>query len=716
MNAAVDLGLVAALVTAILFAALALHLGRLIAGAGGKWDPGAKWLLVATGLSAAWATAEALFLGLGLRSLAHAAVAMDLVRYAAWFGFLLALLRPDPASGERSGRPWLAQVAGLLLVLAGIARLALLIQPSHAATWRPILLGSSLGMAAFGLLLVEQLFRNQSQDGRWNAKLACTGLGIGFLFDLYLHAEAAMFGRYDPGMLQARPFVHAMAVPLLFISSKRHRTWIQNMRVSQAAVFYSASLLLVGGYLLFVAAAGYYVRYAGGSWGGALQVTLLSGAALVLVLILLSGTLRSRLRVFVGKHFFRYRYDHRQEWLRFTARLSGSDSPQEISLCAIQGLADLVESPGGSLWSRGLDDDRFVESARWNVPAHSESIPASHSFSAFILERDWVIDLKEFRNHPSKYSSLTIPLWLVTDPAAWLVIPLPVGEELFGFVVLTQPRAPVDLNWEVRDLVKTAARQAAAFLAHVHATAALLESRKLDDFNRMSAFVVHDLKNIVTQLSLMLKNAERHSDNPEFQQDMMLTVRNSVEKMRQLILQLREGQPAAQGAVGVNLSEVLHRLQQSVRAGQRNIELEIVERPVCRGEEARVERVIGHVIQNSLDATPVTGRVRVRLLRVAGRAVVEVIDNGVGMTQEFIRTRLYRPFNTTKAAGMGIGAYESYRYLNELGGSIVAESELGQGTTVVMQFPLMETMARSDRAGPERAGASVAESEDFRSP
>jgi putative PEP-CTERM system histidine kinase len=244
----------------------------------------------------------------------------------------------------------------------------------------------------------------------------------------------------------------------------------------------------------------------------------------------------------------------------------------------------------------------------------------------------------------------------------------------------------------------------------------VLESRKLDDFNRMSAFVVHDLKNIVTQLSLMLKNAERHSDNPEFQQDMMLTVRNSVEKMRQLILQLREGQPAAQGAVGVNLSEVLHRLQQSVRAGQRNIELEIVERPVCRGEEARVERVIGHVIQNSLDATPVTGRVRVRLLRVAGRAVVEVIDNGVGMTQEFIRTRLYRPFNTTKAAGMGIGAYESYRYLNELGGSIVAESELGQGTTVVMQFPLMETMARSERAGPERAGASVAESEDFRSP
>lgn len=692
MSMTLDAALSGFVLTALLYAGFVAHLLRRWGWAGRRSGPAYSCLLGASITSAAWSAAEAAFQVSELRAVAGLAVALDLLRYAFWFGFALALLQPEAAAQEARTRGGLVRMAWALLAAALAARVGAVLLPEFGAALIRPLLASSLALAVFGLVLVEQVFRGQSESGQWNAKLVCLAMGVGFLFDLFLHAEAVMFGRFDSGTLEARGLVHAIAVPLLVVASRRHDSWIEKMRVSRAAAFYSATLLLAGGYLVFVAAAGYYVRYVGGSWGRALQITLLFGAGLLLLLLLLlSGTLRSRLRVFLGKHFFRYRYDYRQEWLRFTARLSASGSPNEIGSSVIQALADLVESPGGSLWSRGIDGDQFVQAARWNAPAIAEREPKSSSLCRFMLERDWVVDLAEFRNQPRRYGELVLPLWLTTSPSTWLVIPLVVAEELTGFVVLMTPRTAFDLNWEVRDLLKTAARQAAAFLAHTHATEALLESRKLDAFHRMSAFVVHDLKNIVTQLSLMMKNAERHSDNPEFQQDMILTVQHSLEKMRQMILQLREGQAPAGGSPGVDLAAVLMRVGASARQGSREVELEVIDRIATRGDETRLERVIGHVVQNALDATPPSGQVAVRLYRDAGRAVVEVRDTGVGMTPEFVQNRLYRPFNTTKTTGMGIGAYESHQYLKELGGSIDVFSEVGRGTTVRMFMPLMPT-------------------------
>jgi putative PEP-CTERM system histidine kinase len=290
-----------------------------------------------------------------------------------------------------------------------------------------------------------------------------------------------------------------------------------------------------------------------------------------------------------------------------------------------------------------------------------------------------------------------VPLWLATSPVAWLVVPLIVGDGLIGFVVLARPRTAVSLNWEVRDLLKTAARQAASFLAQMHATEALLEARKFDAFNRMSAFVVHDLKNIITQLSLMLKNAQRHHDNPEFQQDMLLTVESSLEKMRQMMAQLREGEKPVVGASsGVDLPAVLSRLEAMARARGRELEVEIVDRVATRGHTQRLERVLGHVVQNALEATPVSGRVWVSLRQSVGRASVTIGDTGSGMSPEFIQSQLFRPFSSTKQSGMGIGTYESYQYIKELGGNISVDSELGRGTVVSILLPLFDMQIRSD--------------------
>jgi putative PEP-CTERM system histidine kinase len=244
--------------------------------------------------------------------------------------------------------------------------------------------------------------------------------------------------------------------------------------------------------------------------------------------------------------------------------------------------------------------------------------------------------------------------------------------------------------------LRTAGRQAASYLAQMQSTEALLDARKFDAFNRMSAFVVHDLKNIVTQLSLMLRNAERHRDNPEFQKDMMETIQHSVERMRQLMLQLREGATPPGSPIGVDLGRIVERVAEAKALADRPVETHVAERLMTRGHEERMERVIGHLVQNAIDACGSSGRVWVRLERESGLARIEVGDTGHGMSPEFIRERLFKPFQTTKAAGMGIGAYESFQYIRELGGKVDVESAVGAGTRVTLLLPLLEIASKSD--------------------
>jgi putative PEP-CTERM system histidine kinase len=348
----------------------------------------------------------------------------------------------------------------------------------------------------------------------------------------------------------------------------------------------------------------------------------------------------------------------------------------------------MVECPGGSLWTHA--GAGFQQTANWNLAPTTDVEPEKSSLCVLLREKGWVIDLDEFRASPRRYGSLALPTWLIGTHNSWLVVPLLAGDELLGFAVLARPLAAIRLDWEVLDLLKTAARQAAGYMAQMQATEALLEARKFDAFNRMSAFVVHDLKNIVTQLSLMLKNAERLRDNPEFQQDMLFTVQSSLEKMKRLMLQLREGAAPPGSSHGVELKPIVQRLQAMVTAQGRKLDIDHQEPLFTRGHDDRLERVLGHLVQNALDATPAEGRVWTSVSRHGGQLRVDVGDTGSGMSADFVRNRLFRPFATTKPGGMGIGSYESLQYVSELGGSVEVDSEPGRGTVVSVLLPLFE--------------------------
>ncbi len=670
------------------YAAFAIYLAK-------GWRAGlrSRALFVAVALCALWGLVGLAFALTGQQVFLIASLLADVLRFGGWYFFLLVLLKPDTHGiASWPGRfRWLCLSAPILVIVGLAAQIMAMLGVQFLIEPQRLALFDSLAMTVFALVLIEQLFRNVSPDWRWSIKPLCVGLGSAVLFDLYLYSDALLFNRIDVDAFSIRGFVHALVVPLVAISTARSKDWKTRLVLSQRAALQSATLVAVGVYLLFMAAAGYYVRYFGGDWGRAFQLALLFAALLMLGMLSLSGSMRAKFRVLVGKHFFSYRYDYREEWLRFTNTLSSQDGFSEMGQHVVKGLADMVESPAGALWLKDPTARFFGQAACWNMPTSSATEDADSTLCQFLLDSGWVINLEEYRSLPRRYDGLNLPAWLVEVPNAWLVVPLATGNEMIGFVVLSTARTKIDVNWEVNDLLKTAGRQAGAFLGQMQATEALLEVRKFDAFNRMSAFVVHDLKNIVAQLSLMLKNAERHRDNPEFQKDMLMTVEHSVERMRQLMMQLREGATPVDSPRGIELGDVIRRIQAAKESQGRELDVELTGKIVAKGHEDRIERVIGHIVQNALDATEKQGCVSIRLEREGQNALVRVGDTGHGMTPEFLRERLFKPFQTTKPAGMGIGAYESFQYVHELGGKISVDSTVNVGTEVCLLLPLFET-------------------------
>ncbi len=671
-----------------------------------SWRRSARALLLflATLVTAVWAATAGVGALLDAPVMPYLFGATDALRYAAWLAFVANLLsgRRDASQAKNAARPvphW--AVPHWAYALAGAGLLASFVfagWPTVVASLglqgpRPVF-GLHIGLAVFGLMLAEQLFRRAQPHARWAIKPLCLALGSVFGFDLFLYADAMLFGRIDADIWVARGIANALVIPLIAIATARNTGWTVEMHLSRGAMFQSTALLVSGAFLLVVAAAGYVVRFIGGDWGRALQIEVLFAAVLAGVLIASSGRFRSKLKVFISKHFFSYRYDYREEWLRFTRTLSTESSLQGAQERAVVALASLVESPAGMLWLMTEQGD-FRMAARWNLPAVDAIEPRTGSLALFIERTGWVIDIGERETTPERYGGLILPAWLGSIKNVWLVAPLISGTGMLGFVILTTPRAKIEIDWEVRDLLQTAGLQAASYLGQLRAAEALLEARKFDAFNRMSAFVVHDLKNLVAQLSLMIRNAERHRDNPEFQRDMLVTVEHVVERMNRLMLQLRTGATPVESPRLVVLEPVVRRVCSAKAGNDHRIELNLSPGVATLGHEDQLEHVIAHLVQNAIDATDKSGMVSVKVDREGRFAVIEVNDNGIGMSPEFVRERLFKPFETTKKAGMGIGVYESSQYITALGGQMIVDSKPDIGTRVRVLLPFSDITAIS---------------------
>lgn len=659
-------------------------------------------LIFASGVMAAWCGV------LGLQENYHVFSSRiiwttEVIRSYVWLAFLAKLLNPKGSDREESKAGDGTRLSRGLAVAVTILLLYVWVGPALEARYPGWFRGTfsligHIGLALAGLVLVEQYFRNTRTDLRWRIKFLCFALGGMFAYDFYLYSDALLFHRINGDLWAARGAIAALLAPLLAVSAARNPDWSVDIFVSRQVVFHSATLLGAGAYLLLMATAGYYIRHYGGEWGTVAQIVFLAGAFLLLALLLFSGQMRARMRVFLSKNFFNYAYDYRQEWFRIITTLSDTRSGQPLEERVVMALGQAVESPSGVLWVRETNGC-FIFRASFGEPEIDiPRIEGSDPVVRYMRDREWIVNLEEMPAMPEAYSGLTRPAWLDPYPHAWLLVPLAHKEnDLYGILLLTLPRTRINWNWEVIDLVKTSSRLAASYLALEDAGRALAEARQFEGFNRLSAFVIHDLKNLIAQLSLMVRNAERHRHNPEFMSDAIRTVDHAVGKMSRLMSQLKNlgsGQSMMEVELGALLREVVESRKNQAPAP--------LYRPPAAGIRVlanpdRLASAIEHVIHNAQDAAGKHGKVEVGLaLGEEGHAVIAIRDDGHGMDDEFIRTRLFKPFDTTKGlTGMGIGAYESREYIRSIGGELAVRSQPGAGSVFTFRIPVVSRLTDS---------------------
>ncbi len=662
-------------------------------------------VVIASLLSILWAGGSWYAAGPGVHP--FALQVLELGRDAGWILFLLHLSTPQSAG--RAGRlTW----QGILLGTLVATTLGLMVAPSVlqeqqvSAVWMSDLLTICwIGFALLGLILVEQLYRNATAQQRWAIKYLCLGLGAIFAYDFYLFSDALLFKQLNLQVWEARGIVNALAVPLIAISIARNPDWALRIHVSRQIVFHSVTLIGAGLYLLAMAGAGYLIREYGGSWGALLQITFLAGALALLGVLLFSDRMRAQLRVLLSKHFFSYKYDYREEWMRFTRTLA--EGSWAVPERVVHAMATLVSSPGGILWTRG-DNRGLSLTTHWNMPPVEVEESAWEGLVEFLHDRQWVVDLDEYRSSPSLYDPLDLPDWLLEIPQGWLIIPLPFRDEIVGVLLLKKSPVVTSINWEDRDLLKMAALQAASNLAQYLSDQALMQARQFEAFNRLSAYVVHDLKNILAQQSLIVSNAEKHLHNPAFVEDVIGTVRNSVARMTRLMEQMRSGMRGTREKT-IDLAELLAEVVERHAGRPPAPALEDrTEGLFVQADPEQLATVFGHIIQNAQEATGKDGEVRVRLIRQPDMALVEISDTGCGMDAEFVRDRLFKPFESTKGlTGMGIGAFESREIIRALGGEIRVESQPGKGSVFRITIPLAQISEDRDSTSENKERTSA---------
>ena len=632
---------------------------------------------------------------------------LQTVKVGAWICLLLYLLRPTWLGGEGEARSafWVGGVLGFVLALefvidvagAGSSAMA-----GHGNLLANLFLVLSIAVSVTGLVLSHNLYVASSGGQRSGFRLLAIGVGGMFIYDLNFYTLAFLLPPASPELYNIRGAVTALLV-LLFLFATRD-TWVKGARISRKVAFQTVAFSGVGFYLIAMSLLAYALKLVGGDWGTLLQVTFLFGTILIGFVVLLSDRFRAWLRVTIARNFYRYQYDYRGEWLRFIATVSAPGDATSLPERVVQGVASVLDARSGCLLVP--DDDRLTPIAVWQMRGGSPEPIAADSPLVEWVRQDRVLDLEMVRDGELA-DAPELPAWLATNRRYWLVLPAFNRDALVGVLLIGRSLVPRRLGWEDEELLKTLGRQVGSYVAESRGQSALEEARRFEEFNRRFAFILHDIKNLVSQLSLVARNAERHADNPEFRADMVATLKDSVGKMNTLLAWLSQrarGTAASDGDVDVN--NVLGDLVRARQGGWPSLTLRLPDtgssrgpNPVVRGDSGRLEQMFAHLLQNAIDASPPGAPIRIDLAVAGCDVVVTLADRGHGMSARFVTQELFQPFTSTKPGGFGIGAYEAREIARAHGGRLDVASREGEGTSFTITLPLAGTDTGAGVAG-----------------
>ncbi|MBN8845130.1 MAG: PEP-CTERM system histidine kinase PrsK, partial [Sphingomonadales bacterium] len=556
-------------------------------------------------------------------------------------------------------------------------------------------------------LIVDGAVRRASAGLRMPVMAVAGGFAMLWAYELNVQLIGALTSKTASTLIHLLPAVALLILPTFVLCAMD--VGRERIRLSRTAAMRTLILLGAAIYLVLIGLVGAVARLIGGDYGELAQGTFLIVALGAGGLLLLSARARAWLSVMISKHFFEHRYDYRAEWMRFTATLAQGDGEDDRNLHrrVAKALAELTGSPGALLM---LPDPlgAFRVAEQWHWPAGIEEEATLSLRSAFMLqETRHIVDLDaERRGRPADEQDLAIPDWLMADTRAWVVVPVLHFQRMIAVVVLHRPAVSRPLDWEDLDVLRIAGQQAASYLAESQSQAALSEAKRFDEFNRRFAFIMHDIKNLASQLSLLASNAERHADKPAFRADMVETLKISAGRLSDLLVRLSPRERGRAAEAGRALIEpVLNSLATEVKA-RRALFVGCQAGLAAWGDADSIRQIVQHLVTNAIDAS--SSDTPVQLIAVAehGRARIDVIDQGSGMTRAFIRDELFKPFVSTKDGGFGLGAFEALQLAQAMGGSIDVASEPGKGSNFTLWLPLADAHADGAAGEPIRKVAS----------
>ncbi len=610
----------------------------------------------------------------------HISATMDGVRDGAWLALCLVLLYPR-ASNYRFW--WIAAVAGAILVSFEVL---LSFIPGGLGTVAGINIDATLMRVCIpilGFALIENILRNSSPSDFWAVKHWAIGLSGIFLMQLIVLIPEFLTHTSELSLSLASPLVFLIVLPFFVVGSTRIPQVQFRFHSSRSFVFHTATLIGAGVLLQGTALAAWYVRSYGGTNATALAIVVIFTGSVSIAAAFSSAAVRSRVRLLINEYFFAFKYDYRVEWESVIRGLT-SDLNTPIAERALRVLCNLLDAPGGSIWLYRENWRQFISTAKFCMTVHSMSIREDDAKIELLRnESRPLLPLEEKAGEAAQTS-----LSSVADDG-WIAVPLRQRSALVGFVVLAKPRAGRSLDWEDEALIRLVAMQVTAYLVQEETSQSLADARQLEDFNKRFAFIVHDIKNTIGQLSLMVRNISQFGDRKEFRDDMVITLGNAVDRLGLLLTNLTSvGSQSAGSAQAIDLNEFLGKFCDE----KRNLghPLNFHERPVSAKvltDSATLRRVLEHVLSNALEASKPGSPVNIALNRKDNLFEIGVSDRGVGMTQEFINEELFRPLKTTKSGGSGLGAFQVRELMRELGGDVTVKSSLGQGTEVTLSLP-----------------------------
>ena len=653
-----------------------------------RWTqaPGVRALVPIAAGNLAWSSVLAAQ-STGLPAADLIAVVAEWIRYSALIGGLLIVRRlldgdRKPARHSTGVVVLVVSVSLLFLSIYATARLG-----SAAVA---VQVASGIALSLIVIALAEQVLRSLSGDSRTGLAYVCVALFAISAYDIILFAGALPGGLIDPELWAARGYVSALAVLPFVLFGERSAIRGETDDAREAgpgAIFFPA---VTAGVIVWLAG-DEFIRRFGGSWVNVASIVLLVAALSVAAALVVSPTIRSRARVFLTKTLFRYKYDYRKEWLRFIGTLSETGL-ERVPTTSVRSVAQIVNSPGGMVWTQVEEGDKYVPAGSWRMDMPiGHTLDVDSSLVKFLRKSQWIVDLNEMDQFPTRYEGLELDDWFTGRDDLWLVIPMLVGKRLSGFIVLLKPRTVPTLNFEDHDLLRTVGRHAGTHIKQAELDKRLAESSQFGTYHRLSAFLMHDLNNLIAQQSLVVRNAEKFRHNPEFIDDTIETIAHSVARMRRLMGQLSSVTKTPQSSK-VALRDVLKTAAENSASRQPAPRLRFDgEELYVQADQDRLTVVIEHLVRNAQEATPQDGAIDITASPGDGMVTIEIRDSGAGMTPEFVSERLFRPFDSTKGSqSMGIGAYQAREYAKMLGGKLDVESEVGSGTTFSLRLPVAD--------------------------